>query len=212
MCASPPPPQPAAATTAAPSARRIPRAADRVGRTKATAITKNLSLGAIPQIRARFGGFSSAETGEQRASLILRLELSRNPLINTLSSNERGDYAESAMKIRSGLSVELEYELKVKGGGVLESSARTGPLRYVHGEGRMLPGLEKRLDGLEPGDERKGEIHAREAFGTEEMLPIKEMPCSDCPSGAPLAPGSVFEGKDPALGSQVRFKIISATD
>jgi FKBP-type peptidyl-prolyl cis-trans isomerase SlyD len=140
------------------------------------------------------------------------LQLDRNPLINALSSNARGDYAESAMKIRSGLSVELEYELKVKGGGVLESSARTGPLRYVHGDGRMLPGLEKRLDGLEPGDERSGQIPAREAFGTEEMLPIKEMPCSDFPSGAPLAPGSVFEGKDPALGSQVRFKIISATD
>ena len=115
------------------------------------------------------------------------------------------------MKIGRGMAVELEYELKIKGGGVLESSARTGPLRYVHGDGKMLPGLEKRLVDLEPGDERKGEIPAREAFGTEEMLPIKEMPCSDFPSGAPLAPGSVFEGKDPALGSQVRFKIISVT-
>jgi FKBP-type peptidyl-prolyl cis-trans isomerase SlyD len=113
------------------------------------------------------------------------------------------------MKIRQGLAVELEYELKIKGGGVLESSTRTGPLRYVHGDGKMLPGLEKRLDGLEPGDERSGEIPAREAFGTEEMLPIKEMPCSDFPNGAPLAAGSVFEGKDAALGSQVRFKIIA---
>ena len=113
------------------------------------------------------------------------------------------------MKIGPGLAAELEYELKIKGGGVLESSARSGPLRYVHGDGKMLPGLEKRLEGLSPGDERSGEIPAREAFGTEEMLPIKEMPCSGFPNGAPLAPGSVFEGKDPALGSQVRFKILS---
>src|ERR1043165_9638967 len=116
------------------------------------------------------------------------------------------------MKIGRGLAIEIEYELKVKGGGVLESSARTGPLRYVHGDGKMLPGLEKRLEGLEPGDERAGEIPAREAFGTEEMLPIKEMPCTDFPNGAPLAAGSVFEGKDPALGSQVRFKIIAFKD
>ena len=113
------------------------------------------------------------------------------------------------MKISRGVAAELEYELKIKGGGILESSARTGPLRYVHGDGKMLPGLEKRLEGLGPGDERRGEIPAREAFGTEEMLPIKEMPCNSFPSGAPLTPGSVFEGKDPALGSQVRFKILS---
>jgi FKBP-type peptidyl-prolyl cis-trans isomerase SlyD len=113
------------------------------------------------------------------------------------------------MKIERGLAIEIEYELKIKGGGVLESSARTGPLRYVHGDGKMLPGLEKRLEGLSPGDERSGEIPAREAFGTEEMLPIKEMPSSSFPSGSPLAPGSVFEGKDPALGSPVRFKILS---
>src|ERR1041384_2880358 len=75
------------------------------------------------------------------------------------------------MKIGRGMAAELEYELKIKGGAVLESSARTGPLRYVHGDGKMLPGLEKRLEGLEPGDERRGEIPAREAFGTEEMLP-----------------------------------------
>ena len=113
------------------------------------------------------------------------------------------------MKIASGVLVELEYELRVKGGAVLESSSRSGPLRYMHGSGKMLPGLEKRLDGLGPGDERAGEIPAREAFGTEEMLPIKEMPSSSFPSGSPLAPGSVFEGKDPALGSPVRFKILS---
>ena len=116
------------------------------------------------------------------------------------------------MKIARGMAVELEYELKIKGGAVLESSVRTGPLRYVHGDGKMLPGLEKRLDGLAPGDERNGEIPAREAFGTEEMLPIKEMPVSGFPSGVPLAAGSVFEGKDPALGSQVRFKILSITN
>jgi FKBP-type peptidyl-prolyl cis-trans isomerase SlyD len=117
-----------------------------------------------------------------------------------------------SMKIARGLAIELEYELKIKGGGVLESSARTGPLRYVHGDGKMLPGLEKRLAGLEPGDERSGEIPAREAFGTEEMLPIKEMPVSGFPAGVPLAAGSVFEGKDPALGSQVRFKILSVAN
>lgn len=116
------------------------------------------------------------------------------------------------MKIARGRSVELAYELKVKGGAVIESSSRSGPLRYVHGDGKMLPGLEKRLEGLEPGDERKGEIPAAEAFGTEASLPVTQMARSAFPKGVKIAPGAVFEGKDPASGAPVHFKILSATE
>jgi FKBP-type peptidyl-prolyl cis-trans isomerase 2 len=114
------------------------------------------------------------------------------------------------MKIGPGCAVEIDYELKVKGGAVIESSARSGPLRYVQGEGKMLPGLEARLAGLGPGEERTGEIPAREAFGTEESLPVKDMPRSAFPKGAKLEAGTVFEAKDPGTGAPVRFKVLSA--
>lgn len=114
------------------------------------------------------------------------------------------------MKIARGRSVELAYELKVKGGEVIESSSRSGPLRYVHGDGKMLPGLEKRLEGLQPGDERKGEIPAQEAFGTEDSLPVTQMARGVFPKGVKIEPGAVFEAKDPASGAPVHFKVISA--
>jgi FKBP-type peptidyl-prolyl cis-trans isomerase 2 len=113
------------------------------------------------------------------------------------------------MKIARGLSVEIEYELAIKGGSVIESSARSGPLRYVQGQGKMLPGLESRLVGLAPGDEKRGEIPAREAFGTEDTLPIKDMPRRDFPKDAKLDAGSVFEAKSPT-GDPLRLKIVSA--
>jgi FKBP-type peptidyl-prolyl cis-trans isomerase SlyD len=113
------------------------------------------------------------------------------------------------MKIATGLAVDIEYELKVKGGDVIESSSRSGPLRYVHGDGKMLPGLEKRLAGLSPGDEKRGDIPAAEAFGTEDKLPIKEMPRAAFPAGADLKVGSVFGAKDPVTGAPVQFKVIS---
>src|SRR3954469_23995660 len=111
------------------------------------------------------------------------------------------------MKIATGLSVRIDYELKVKNGDVIESSAKSGPLRYVHGQGKMLPGLEKRLEGLAPGDERKGEIPAAEAFGTEDSLPVREMPRSAFPKGLKVERGAVFEAKDPVSGAPVHFKI-----
>ena len=113
------------------------------------------------------------------------------------------------MKIGPGLAIDIEYELKVKGGDVIESSARSGPLRYVHGDGKMLPGLEKRLAGMTPGDEKTGEIPAAEAFGTEDSLPVTQMPRSAFPSGAKLAVGAVFGAKDPSSGAPVQFKVIT---
>jgi FKBP-type peptidyl-prolyl cis-trans isomerase SlyD len=114
------------------------------------------------------------------------------------------------MKVAAGLSVRIDYELSVKGGDVIESSSRSGPLTYVHGKGRMLPALESRLVGMSPGDEKRGEIPASEAFGTEESMPIKEMSRKDFPKDTKLEAGSVFEAKGPG-GAPVRLKIVSAT-
>jgi FKBP-type peptidyl-prolyl cis-trans isomerase SlyD len=114
------------------------------------------------------------------------------------------------MKIAKGLAVQIEYELSIKGGDVIESSQRSGPLRYVQGQGKMLPGLESRLLGLQPGDEKSGEIPAREAFGSEDTLPVKDMPRGDFPKDAKLEAGAVFEAKGPT-GEPLRLKILSAT-
>jgi FKBP-type peptidyl-prolyl cis-trans isomerase 2 len=116
----------------------------------------------------------------------------------------------SRMVIAKGLSVRIEYELKVKGGEVIESSAKSGPLQYVHGDGKMLAGLEKRLEGLAQGDQRSGEIPAREAFGTEDSLPLKEMERKDFAAESTPTPGLVFQAKGPR-GEAVSFKVVSAT-
>ena len=105
----------------------------------------------------------------------------------------------------------MEYELKVRNGDVIESSAKNGPIRYVQGEGKMLPGLEQRLEGLTPGDERAGEIPAREAFGTEESLPVKEMARKDFPADATPAVGAVFEARTGGRAEPVAFKVVAVT-
>jgi FKBP-type peptidyl-prolyl cis-trans isomerase SlyD len=113
------------------------------------------------------------------------------------------------MKISHGCIVRVEYELKVKGGEVIESSARSGPLQYVHGGGKMLPGLESRLEGLTVGDERTGTIPAAEAFGTEESLPVRELPRKEFPAGEEIEVGKVFAAKGPA-GEPIQFQVVEA--
>jgi hypothetical protein len=90
----PPPPQPtAAASNTAKTAQAAAQSGrPNVWRSKATAIDKPFARG-ISKHACRFRGLFVTRTGAQRASHILRLELSRNPLINALSSRARGDYA-----------------------------------------------------------------------------------------------------------------------
>jgi FKBP-type peptidyl-prolyl cis-trans isomerase 2 len=113
------------------------------------------------------------------------------------------------MRVAAGLTISIEYELRVKGGDVIESSTKSGPLRYQHGSGKMLPGLEKRLAGMAPGEERQGEIPAAEGFGTEASLPTKDMPRSEFPGGKMPALGLVFAAKS-ASGEAISFKVIAA--
>ena len=115
------------------------------------------------------------------------------------------------MKVAKGQTVRVEYELKVKGGDVIESSAKTGPLTYVHGDGKMLAALEAQLDGLAVGDEKKGTIPAAKAFGDESKLPLKDIPRREFPEKEKLDLGRIFEAKGPD-GKPVRFKIISVDD
>ncbi len=114
------------------------------------------------------------------------------------------------MNVAKGFRIRIDYEIKLKDGDVIESSAKTGPLEYVHGDGRMLPGLEKRLEGAKAGVEVKGEIPATEAFGGEDVFPTKVIAKAEFPKGVDLAVGSTFEAKT-GTGETVIFKLIEVT-
>ena len=114
------------------------------------------------------------------------------------------------MEIKKGEKVRLEYELRVKGGEEIESSKKSGPIVYEHGAGKMLPALEKRLEGMSIGDEKRGVIPAVEAF-PEASLPTRELPRKEFPAGEKLDSGRVFQAKGPT-GQPVTFQIIGVTD
>jgi FKBP-type peptidyl-prolyl cis-trans isomerase 2 len=113
------------------------------------------------------------------------------------------------MKITAGSTVRVEYELKVEGGAVVESSQANGPLEYVHGEHRLLPALERHLEGMAVGDEKRGKLAAREAFGDESMLPVRDLLKKEFAAGEQLTVGRVFAAKAPGQAAAVRFKIVA---
>ena len=114
------------------------------------------------------------------------------------------------MKIAPGSIVRIEYEIRVKGGDVIESSTKSGPVQYVHGEGKLLPALEKRLEGLAAGQTLEGEIPAAEAV-QEDKLPTRAIPRSEFPTTGPLEVGAKFEAHT-AGGGVVNLRIVAVDE
>ncbi len=64
--------------------------------------------------------------------------------------------------IQENKYVEMSYTLKDTNGVVIDSSPNYA---YIHGQGLIIPGLEKKLDGKKEGDEITVTIPAAEAYG-----------------------------------------------
>jgi len=108
------------------------------------------------------------------------------------------------VKIAKGTRVRIKVDLSVVGGAQLEKNV----VEYVHGGGTMLPGLERVLEGLEPGAKREGTIKAKDAFGDPSMQPpLKQMKRTEFPKDTKLKEGETFTAKGANNGLDVLLKI-----
>jgi FKBP-type peptidyl-prolyl cis-trans isomerase 2 len=90
------------------------------------------------------------------------------------------------VKIEKGRRVTLKVDLKVAGSGQqLEKST----VEFIQGAGKMLPGLEALLEGLEKGAQHTGVLKAKDAFGNPAMHPVKRMKRSEFPKDAKIVEG-----------------------
>ncbi|MEQ8520989.1 MAG: FKBP-type peptidyl-prolyl cis-trans isomerase, partial [Vicingaceae bacterium] len=69
------------------------------------------------------------------------------------------------MTIANNKVVQMHYELKNNDGQTLDSSKGREPLAYIHGNGNIIPGLEKELLNKTKGDKIQATIKPEEAYG-----------------------------------------------
>jgi FKBP-type peptidyl-prolyl cis-trans isomerase SlyD len=109
-----------------------------------------------------------------------------------------------SLTVQSDLVVLLDYTLSVDG-KMVETTAASGPLEYLQGHHNILPGLERQLTGMSPGETRKILVAAREAYGEFDPQALMEVPRSQIPPEVPLTPDMRFRVQD----DQGRVRIAS---
>lgn len=80
------------------------------------------------------------------------------------------------MQISKDKVVSIDYTLTDSKGEVLDSSSKGHPLQYIQGQGNLIPGLEKALEGKKTGDAVKAKIHHSEGYGARDESLLETIP------------------------------------
>src|ERR1051326_6955116 len=89
---------------------------------------------------------------------------------------------QAANVIKDGSTVSLEYTLTGDDGKVIDTNKGKEPLRYIDGREQIIPGLEKALEGLPAGTEKKVTVKPEDASGQGDPKNFQEVPKEAVPA------------------------------
>jgi FKBP-type peptidyl-prolyl cis-trans isomerase SlyD len=114
------------------------------------------------------------------------------------------------VRIAAGTVVTLEFELRAADDATpLDWTEPGEPLTFLFGTGRVLPGLEQLLFGLEAGTSIEGEIAPEDAFGFHDETLVESVPRERFGGGPPPELGARFEARD---GARMRWATVVGHD
>ena len=86
--------------------------------------------------------------------------------------------------IADGKTVSIDYTLTLDTGEVIESNKEEEPLVYTLGSGKLMPGLEEVLEGMQEGEERTGILPPEKGYGLHNPEALIEIPRDHLPPEA----------------------------
>ncbi|RJP30780.1 MAG: peptidylprolyl isomerase [Actinobacteria bacterium] len=115
------------------------------------------------------------------------------------------------MKVGPNKTVAFDYRLYEEGGELIESSPEDEPLSFVYGEGSIIPGLERELEGMQPGESKEVVVKPEDAYGLRDPELVQQVPRERFAAGSTLEVGMSYVGRTEA-GHVINFLITSMDD
>jgi FKBP-type peptidyl-prolyl cis-trans isomerase SlyD len=102
----------------------------------------------------------------------------------------------TAMTITTGSVVLFDYTLTDDEKDIIDSSKDGGPLAYLHGEGQIVKGLEKAMEGRKAGDSFSITVSPEEAYGLPDPEKIAVVTADQIEGGEDLEEGMQLEASN----------------
>lgn len=114
------------------------------------------------------------------------------------------------MQIEPNSVVSFNYTLTDDAGQVVDSSDGREPLTYLQGSGQIVPGLEKTMEGRQPGDQFTVEVAPEDGYGVHHDELIQEVPREAFQGVEDIQPGMQFQGRGPQGAINVTVSRVDA--
>ena len=99
------------------------------------------------------------------------------------------------MNVAPDKVVLIHYTLKDDKGNVLDTSSGGDPLAYLHGQGNIVLGLEKALEGKQVGDKVDVRVTPDEGYGVRDEKLVQSVPRRAFGSIKKIEPGMQFHAQ-----------------
>lgn len=115
------------------------------------------------------------------------------------------------MKIGKDSVVCIDYTIRLASGQTVETSIGGEPLTYLHGRRQIVPGVERAVEGLEPGATLEIVVAPDEAYGDRDPAGVFVVPRQAFPAGEEVGPGMMFSAHRPD-GKSLTFRVVESND
>lgn len=115
------------------------------------------------------------------------------------------------MQVGLGKTVTFYYRLYDEAGTLIDASAENDPMSFVFGEGSIIPGLEREMAGMEPGDSKEVLVKPEDAYGLHDPNLVHQVPRERFEGSADLEVGMTYMGRTDT-GGLINFKVLSIND
>ena len=111
-------------------------------------------------------------------------------------------------KAQEGSNVEVHYTGTLEDESVFDTSKERGPLPFKVGEGKVIPGFEQAVVGMEEGETKNVSLAPDEAYGDHQEQLIMQVEKNEIPEGIEV--GSVLQAD--MQGQPVYFTVTEIGD
>ena len=115
------------------------------------------------------------------------------------------------MAIKQGDTIKVDYTGSLEDGQVFDSSEGKQPLEFEVGAGKIIPGFDKAVVGMEKGEEKEITIKPEDAYGQPRDDLQKEVPRSALPQDQEPKEGMGLMMNTPQ-GQQIPARIVKVTE
>ena len=115
------------------------------------------------------------------------------------------------MVVKKGNTIKVQYTGKLEDGTVFDKSKKGEPLEFNVGSGKIIPGFDKAVEGMNLNEEKKVTLKPEDAYGRRDKTLIKQLPKSSLPEDLKPDKGMVLKLQDKS-GRSIPATVLDITE